>query len=181
MAEADAKITLGADTTAATGKIQELGQTVQKSLEKIGQAYIGVMGVMAGARGIVSALSAVTAPAAEPENIPAPPITDSFLRIVLHYLTPRLPAPHHDGSAISPLVDMWTQRYLYSAQHIPLEELCCARALFRIEQHSRLKSQHCGIDIDLILTQLRRLIRRRQRQKRTVAAKPDKRSGKRVH
>ena len=65
----DAKILVGADTTVAASKMEELGTTVRKGLDGIGKAYMGVLGVIAAGKGITSALSVFTAPAAELENV----------------------------------------------------------------------------------------------------------------
>lgn len=65
----DAKIAVGADTTVAASKMEELSTTVRKGLDGIGKAYMGVLGVIAAGKGIASALSAFTEPAAELENV----------------------------------------------------------------------------------------------------------------
>ena len=65
----DAKISGGANTTVAVSKMEELSTTVRKGLDGIGKAYMGVLGVIAAGKGIASALSAFTEPAAELENV----------------------------------------------------------------------------------------------------------------
>ena len=50
-------------------KMEELSTTVRKGVDGIGKAYMGVLGVIAAGKGIASALSAFTAPAAELENV----------------------------------------------------------------------------------------------------------------
>lgn len=69
MSKTDANIKIGADTTAFSNKMQELGQKVHDALDGIGKAYMGVLGVISAGRGVVDALSAFTAPAAELENV----------------------------------------------------------------------------------------------------------------
>lgn len=106
--------------------------------------------------------------------------TDAFLVAVLGLLAPRLPEPYRNGSAIRPLADMWTKRYLYLAQQMPLEHLCRARDFFRDERRydraDMQGSQLCGIDLDFILARLRLLIRRRRRQNRDGATWPPHRT-----
>ena len=53
----------------AASKMEELSTTVRKGLDGIGKAYMGVLGVIAVGKGIASALSAFTEPAAELENV----------------------------------------------------------------------------------------------------------------
>lgn len=71
MAEADAKITIGADATAAKSELDLLAQTAQKKLADIGQAFMGVKALLAGGGALGGAFQAVTAPAAELENTAA--------------------------------------------------------------------------------------------------------------
>lgn len=97
--------------------------------------------------------------------------TTHFLVIVLRHLEARLPEAYRNGNAIRPLTDMWTKRYLYSAQQMQLDDLCHARDFFRDEHRYRRRKEIsetrlCGLNLDTILTQLRSIIRRRQRQKR---------------
>lgn len=97
--------------------------------------------------------------------------TTHFLVVVLRYLEARLPEAYRNGNAIRPLTDMWTKRYLYSAQQMQLDDLCHARDFFRDEHRYRRRKEIsetrlCGLNLDTILTQLRSIIRRRQRQKR---------------
>ena len=49
--------------------MEELSATVRKGVDGIGKAYMGVLGVIAAGKGIASAFSAFTAPAAELENV----------------------------------------------------------------------------------------------------------------
>lgn len=53
----------------AASKMEELGTTVRKGLDGIGKAYMGVLGVIAAGKGIASAFSTFTQPAAELENV----------------------------------------------------------------------------------------------------------------
>lgn len=69
MPKADANITVGADVTAFSQTMDGLEKGIAKKMEKIGQVFMGAMGLAAAAKSIAGALSAFTAPAAELENV----------------------------------------------------------------------------------------------------------------
>ncbi|MBR5887305.1 MAG: tape measure protein [Akkermansia sp.] len=69
MPKADANIRIGADTTAFTTQMAGLEKGITEKMAKIGNVFMGAMGLAAGAKGIASAFSAFTQPAAELENV----------------------------------------------------------------------------------------------------------------
>ena len=69
MPKADANIRVGADTTAFSKAIDGLEKGVTEKLEKIGNVFMGALGLKAAAQNIAGAFSAFTAPAAELENV----------------------------------------------------------------------------------------------------------------
>ena len=69
MPKSDANIKVGADTTAFSKAIDGLEKGVTEKLEKIGNVFMGALGLKAAAQNIAGAFSAFTAPAAELENV----------------------------------------------------------------------------------------------------------------
>ena len=69
MPKADANIRVGADTTAFTTQMAGLENGITEKLEKIGNAFMGALGLKAAAQSIASSFSAFTQPAAELENV----------------------------------------------------------------------------------------------------------------
>lgn len=69
MPKADANITVGADTTAFSKATDGLIKGVTEKLEKIGNVFMGAVGIGAGLRSLADSFSAFTAPAAELENV----------------------------------------------------------------------------------------------------------------
>lgn len=69
MPKADANIRVGADATAFSQTMDGLEKGIVKKMEKIGNVFMGVLGIKAAAQSIASAFSAFTAPAAELENV----------------------------------------------------------------------------------------------------------------
>ena len=65
----DANVSVGADTTVFSSKMQEVIGTTQKTLEKIGQAWLGFKGIAAAVQSVAQAFSAFTKPAAELEHV----------------------------------------------------------------------------------------------------------------
>lgn len=65
----DANVSVGADTTVFSSKMQEIIGTTQKTLEKIGQAWLGFKGIAAAVQSVAQAFSAFTKPAAELEHV----------------------------------------------------------------------------------------------------------------
>lgn len=69
MSKADANIKIGADSTAFTKDLKGLESKVVDSMAKIGNVFMGALGLKAAAQNIAGAFSAFTAPAAELENV----------------------------------------------------------------------------------------------------------------
>ena len=69
MPKADANIRVGADTTAFTTQMAGLEKGITEKLEKIGNVFMGALGLKAAAQSIASSFSAFTQPAAELENV----------------------------------------------------------------------------------------------------------------
>ncbi len=69
MSKSDANIKVGADTTAFSKAIDGLEKGITEKLEKIGNVFMGALGLGAAAKSIAGAFSAVTEPAAELENV----------------------------------------------------------------------------------------------------------------
>ncbi len=69
MPKADANIKVGADATAFSQTMDGLEKGIVKKMEKIGQVFMGALGLGAAAKSIAGAFSAFTAPAAELENV----------------------------------------------------------------------------------------------------------------
>ncbi len=69
MPKADANIRIGADTTAFTTQMAGLEKGITAKLAKIGNIFMGALGLKAAAQNIAGAFSAFTAPAAELENV----------------------------------------------------------------------------------------------------------------
>ena len=69
MPKSDANIKVGADTTAFSKAIDGLEKGVTEKLEKIGNVFMGALGLKAASQNIAGALSAFTAPAAELGNV----------------------------------------------------------------------------------------------------------------
>ncbi|MBR5886843.1 MAG: hypothetical protein IKZ07_01410 [Akkermansia sp.] len=69
MPKADANIRVGADATAFSKAIDGLEKGITEKLEKIGNVFMGALGLKAAAQNIAGAFSAFTAPAAELENV----------------------------------------------------------------------------------------------------------------
>ncbi len=69
MPKADANIRVGADATAFSKTMDGLEKGIVKKMEKIGQVFMGALGLGAAAKSIAGAFSAFTAPAAELENV----------------------------------------------------------------------------------------------------------------
>lgn len=69
MSKSDANIKVGADTTAFSKAIDGLEKGITEKLEKIGNVFMGALGLKAAAQNIAGAFSAFTAPAAELENV----------------------------------------------------------------------------------------------------------------
>ena len=69
MPKSDANIKVGADTTAFSKAIDGLEKGITEKLEKIGNVFMGALGLKAAAQNIAGAFSAFTAPAAELENV----------------------------------------------------------------------------------------------------------------
>lgn len=68
MPKADANIKVGADATAFSQTMDGLEKGIVKKMEKIGQVFMGALGLGAAAKSIAGAFSAFTAPAAELED-----------------------------------------------------------------------------------------------------------------
>ena len=69
MQKADANINVGTDTTAFSKEMDGLEMVITEKMEKIGNVFMGALGIAAGAKSIASAFSAFTQPAAELENV----------------------------------------------------------------------------------------------------------------
>lgn len=69
MPKADANITVGADATAFTTQMAGLEKEVTEKMEKIGNVFMGALGLKAAAQNIAGAFSAFTEPAAQLENV----------------------------------------------------------------------------------------------------------------
>ena len=69
MPTADANIRVGADATAFSQTMDGLEKGIVKKMEKIGQVFMGALGIKAAAQSIASGFSAFTQPAAELENV----------------------------------------------------------------------------------------------------------------
>lgn len=69
MSKSDANIKVGADTTAFSKAIDGLEKGITEKLEKIGNVFMGALGLKAAAQNIAGAFSSFTAPAAELENV----------------------------------------------------------------------------------------------------------------
>ncbi len=69
MPKADANIRVGADATAFSKTMDGLEKGIVKKMEKIGQVFMGALGLGAAAKSIAGAVSAFTEPAAELENV----------------------------------------------------------------------------------------------------------------
>lgn len=69
MSKSDANIKVGADTTAFSKAIDGLEKGITEKLEKIGNVFMGALGLGAAAKSIAGAFSAFTEPAAELENV----------------------------------------------------------------------------------------------------------------
>lgn len=69
MTKADAVIKLGADGTAADKEVRSLSQKIHGHLDTIGKSFMGAMGYITAVRGVADAVGALTAPAAELENV----------------------------------------------------------------------------------------------------------------
>lgn len=69
MPKADANIRVGADATAFSQTMDGLEKGIVKQMEKIGQVFMGALGLGAAAKSIARAFSAFTEPAAELENV----------------------------------------------------------------------------------------------------------------
>lgn len=65
----DASLKIGADTTVFSTKMQELVGISQRTLEKIGGAWLGFKGITAGLQSVGAVFASFTAPAAELENV----------------------------------------------------------------------------------------------------------------
>ena len=68
MPKADANIRVGADATAFSQTMDGLEKGIVKKMEKIGQVFIGAVGIGAGLRSLADSFSAFTAPAAKLED-----------------------------------------------------------------------------------------------------------------
>ncbi|MBQ9835594.1 MAG: hypothetical protein IJO34_04650 [Akkermansia sp.] len=69
MPKADANIRVGADATAFSKTMDGLEKGIVKKMEKIGNVFMGALGLKAAAQNIAGAFSAFTEPAAELENV----------------------------------------------------------------------------------------------------------------
>ena len=69
MQKADAQINIGANTTAFSKEMDGLEKGIAEKMEKIGNVFMGALGLKAAAQSIASAFSAFTQPAAELENV----------------------------------------------------------------------------------------------------------------
>lgn len=69
MSKTDADIKVGADTTAFSKAMDGLEKGITEKLEKIGNVFMGAVGLKAAAQNIAGAFSAFMAPAAELENV----------------------------------------------------------------------------------------------------------------
>lgn len=69
MSKSDANIKVGADTTAFSKAIDGLEKGITAKMAKIGNVFMGALGLKAAAQNIAGAFSAFTGPAAELENV----------------------------------------------------------------------------------------------------------------